>query len=225
MALPFVQVETKRPPSPSAHRPRRCARRPTSGWSSLRTRRRRGRRRGRRWSWRFATRGMRSGADGRQIRSNIETRRHRGVECGGILWESGQEWRYMTGLIYNYKWYTKWISWENHPTNGKPMPIYYTTNQHVMIFACGKSILGPGRWWKMIDSDRPLNLEVADIQKASSFELVICQSFLSDDLLGIEFWREQHLRCYYEISWVNAEDMKWWSGEVVGGRNALFFMG
>jgi len=39
----------------------------------------------------------------------------------------------------------------------------------------------------MIDSDRPLNLEVADIQKASSFELVICQSFLSDDLLGIEF--------------------------------------
>ena len=155
MALPFVQVAV-RPTSPSAQRPRRCARRPTNGWSSLRTRRRprhprrRPRRRGRWWSWHFATRGMRSGADGRQIPSNIEDETSRGVgwnvgESCGNRERNGDIWPVFFSAINQLSMiYYSWISWENHLGN-QLADISKTTNR------CTWWHFGTG---KMMEHDR-----------------------------------------------------------------------
>ena len=37
------------------------------------------------------------------IQHRDETSWGDGVECGGISWESGKEWRYMTVFFFNYK--------------------------------------------------------------------------------------------------------------------------
>jgi hypothetical protein len=61
-----------------------------------------------------------------------------GVECGGILWESGKEWRYMTRFFFSYKSTINDILQLNimGKSSGKPISRYIKNNQplHVMAF-------------------------------------------------------------------------------------------
>ena len=79
-------------------------------------------------------------------------------ETSGMGWKVGESHgnRERTGDIFdrfffNYKWYTKWISWENHLMGNQLADILYNQPARDDICVWQVVILGPGRWWKMID--------------------------------------------------------------------------